>query len=136
MCLNDLQSKIYKPKPMPSQKHKLGLGLSLKSQCFPFLILSMGMICLFMYGMAVVGMELFDQQICVEGDACPKAGAIVCNYNFLKTWGDAKLSSKTANPVTDPQIKRYLRLTGDISRELALGQSFRVNLACNTYVRT
>merc|ERR1711871_427076 len=71
-------------------------------------------------------------QLCVEGDACPKAGAIVCNYNFLKTWGDAKLSSKTANPVTDPQIKRYLRLTGDISRELALGQSFRVKLACNS----
>jgi hypothetical protein len=71
-------------------------------------------------------------QLCV--DECPPVGSVVCNYKFLYKWGAgdrARLSSKSANPVTDPQVKRFMRFTGDISRELSFGQSYRVESACS-----
>jgi hypothetical protein len=66
-------------------------------------------------------------QICV--DACPPVGSVVCSYKFLNDW-KKMLSSGSANPVADTDVKRFMRFTGDISRELAFGQSFRVEQAC------
>ena len=73
--------------------------------------------------------DLTFTQMCVE--ECPKAGSIVCSYKFLQTWNGV-LDSGNSNPVADGDVKRFMRLTGEISREFALGQGGRVESACSS----
>ncbi len=52
---------------------------------------------------------------------CPQAGDVICNYKFLHTWAEENSALEHAyNPVTNRDVRKYMRITGQTQRELAL----------------
>ena len=78
-------------------------------------------------------------QICA--DKCPKAGDVMCSYQFLAKWEielakgktGVELLASTSNPVDDKNVRIYKRTTSGVTRPMALKLPYLVENACRGF---